>query len=172
MRCTPKTRETLTSFPDTQSPTYCAIISSHVVFYNIPTREGTPWSLNSWKGKSRTCHRISRRSLKSAACMFLDYKKICYGTEWIGFPDLASELKFSNYSIAPRYCTISTSPTVKHEDGTYTMDSRLIAQELEKLHPSPPFYPDDPLSSKARPRRQIAMPAGPTSYPKNTFAYD
>lgn len=41
-----------------------------------------------------------------------------------------------------------TVPTVKLPDGTYIMDSWVIAQELEKQYPSPSLQLDSPLREK------------------------
>lgn len=90
----------------------------------------------------------------NAARMILNYKKIEYETEWIEFPDLAPKLTsygiLPNDSKAPGYWADYTSPTVRHKDGAYTMDSWLIVQELEKLHPSPPLHLNDPIVVQMR----------------------
>ncbi|TGJ78543.1 hypothetical protein E0Z10_g10217 [Xylaria hypoxylon] len=41
-----------------------------------------------------------------------------------------------------------TVPTVKMPDGTYIMDSIVIAREIEKQHPSPPLDIDSPIRQR------------------------
>lgn len=48
---------------------------------------------------------------------------------------------------SPAY-TKYTIPTMQFEDGTYIMDSKAIAERLEKDHPSPPLHLDSPILSK------------------------
>jgi glutathione S-transferase len=51
---------------------------------------------------------------------------------------------------APGYFTDYSIPAIKFEDGTYSMDSWPIAQELEKRYPSPSLRVDDPVAVQVR----------------------
>ncbi|PVI04228.1 hypothetical protein DM02DRAFT_611662 [Periconia macrospinosa] len=86
--------------------------------------------------------------------MILNYKGIDYKTEWVEYPDLVSKFKGfglpPNDKNAPGYFTDYSSPAVKYEDGTYDMDSWLIAQSLERRYPEPSLHLDDPITVKIR----------------------
>ncbi|KAG9186962.1 hypothetical protein G6011_10070 [Alternaria panax] len=111
--------------------------SSDVILFDLPSRQGTAWSLNPWKTR-----------------MALNYKKIDYTTEWVEYPDLAPKFKSvgipPNPKDAPGYFTDYSSPAIKHANGTYQMDSWPIAFELEKQHPSPSLHLDDPIVVEIR----------------------
>ncbi|OAK98600.1 hypothetical protein IQ06DRAFT_294972 [Phaeosphaeriaceae sp. SRC1lsM3a] len=107
-------------------------MSSQIVFYDLPSRQGTAWSLNPWKTR-----------------MVLNYKKLDYKTEWIEYPDLAPTLK--SYGVPPNdpnaigYHTDYSSPALRFPSGKYMQDSWPIAHELEKLYPSPSLHLSEPI---------------------------
>ncbi|KAF1944445.1 hypothetical protein EJ02DRAFT_452309 [Clathrospora elynae] len=111
--------------------------SSGVVLYDLPSKQGTTWSLNPLKTR-----------------MILNYKKIDYTTEWVEYPDLAPTFKTlgipPNPKDAPGYYADYSSPAIKYPDGTYQMDSWPIAHELEKRYPNPSLHLDDPIVLKIR----------------------
>ncbi|KAF2264480.1 glutathione S-transferas-like protein [Lojkania enalia] len=108
-----------------------------VTLYDIPSKDGTTWSLNPWKTR-----------------MILNYKGIPYKTEWVEYPDLNPILKSCGFqphdSDMPGYYTDYTSPAVRFEDGECVMDSWKIAQEIERRYPSPPLHLDDPVVVSVR----------------------
>ncbi|CAO2650788.1 Nn.00g020800.m01.CDS01 [Neocucurbitaria sp. VM-36] len=112
-------------------------MSSQVVLYDLPSQQGTSWSLNPWKTR-----------------MILNFKGIDYKTEWIEYPDLAPTLKSfglpPNDKNAPGYFADYSSPAIRYPDGTYGMDSWLIAQELEKRYPSPSLHFHNPIAVQAQ----------------------
>jgi hypothetical protein len=50
----------------------------------------------------------------------------------------------------PGYSKDYTSPAVKYPDGSYQMESWIIAHELEKRYPSPALELDDPIVVQMR----------------------
>ncbi|KAJ9642191.1 hypothetical protein H2204_002560 [Knufia peltigerae] len=95
-----------------------------VIFYDLPSKQGTAWSLNPWKTR-----------------LYLNYKNIPYKTEWTEYPDLAP--KFEKFGIPPNETGFKyTSPTVKMPDGSYVMESRRIADALERVFPTPSMHID------------------------------
>ncbi|KAF2733185.1 glutathione S-transferas-like protein [Polyplosphaeria fusca] len=111
-----------------------------VVLYDLPSRQGTCWSLNPWKTR-----------------MALNIKGADYKTEWIPYPDLASTFKAlgipPNKPDEPGYFGDYTSPAVSFVDGknnTYVMDSWKIIKEVESRYPSPSLHLDDPIVVQVR----------------------
>ncbi|KAI1149517.1 putative glutathione S-transferase [Nemania diffusa] len=101
--------------------------SSKIVLFDLPSREPNhAWSLNTWKTR-----------------LALNYKGLDYETEWLEYPDIKPRL-------LPHFPDNKdfTVPTVKLPDGTYIMDSWVIAQELEKRYPSPSLHLDEALQQK------------------------
>ena len=78
------------------------------------------------------------------ARLALNYKGIPYLTEWVEYPDLKP--KFQSLGLQPNNKSVSvaeySSPVVRMTDGTYVMDSRKIADTLEKLQPEPSLHLD------------------------------
>ena len=81
------------------------------------------------------------------ARLILNFKGIPYKTEWIEYPDLAPT--FKSFGIPPNEppATAYTSPTIRVSDK-YFMESRKIADVLEREYPSPPLYLDSPILKK------------------------
>ncbi|KAM0257019.1 hypothetical protein ACHAQJ_004612 [Trichoderma viride] len=106
--------------------------SEQITLFDLASQEPcTSWSLNPWKTR-----------------LLLNYKGIDYKTEWINYPEIAP--RFSPH-IPPndgRGLKPYTIPTVQFPDGTYLMESRKIAEDIEKKHPSPPVYLDSPTVRK------------------------
>ncbi|KAI3334115.1 putative glutathione S-transferase [Ustulina deusta] len=101
--------------------------SSKIVLFDLPSKEPIhAWSLNTWKTR-----------------LVLNYKGLDYETEWLEYPEIKPRLQ-------PHFPTNEefTVPTIKLPDGTYIMDSQVIAEELEKQHPSPSLHLDSPLYQK------------------------
>ena len=74
----------------------------------------------------------------------LNYKKLPYKTTWMEYPELAPTLK--GLGVAPNEeGPPYTSPTVRFPDGTFAMDTKKIAAELEKRHPSPSMHLDSSI---------------------------
>ncbi|KIX97164.1 uncharacterized protein Z520_07278 [Fonsecaea multimorphosa CBS 102226] len=82
------------------------------------------------------------------ARLVLNYKGIPYKTEWIEYPDLKPT--FSKFGI-PAHTSGPyeyTSPTIRLPSGEYVMESRVIADKLEQLHPSPSLHLDSPYLAR------------------------
>ncbi|KAL1791839.1 hypothetical protein ACET3X_009590 [Alternaria dauci] len=113
------------------------MLSSKVILFDLPSRDGIAWSLNPWKTR-----------------MILNYKKIDYTTEWVEYPNVAPKFKSlgipPNPKDAPGYSSDYTIPAIKHANGTYQMDSWPIALELEKQYPTPSLHLDDPIVVRIR----------------------
>ncbi|KAJ4380658.1 hypothetical protein N0V86_004019 [Didymella sp. IMI 355093] len=121
-------------------------MSGQTILYDLPTKQGTAWSLNPWKTR-----------------LILNFKGIDYKTEWVEFPDVEPKMKSlglaPNPKDAPGYFADYSIPAIKYEDGSCQMDSWLIAHELEKRYPSPSLHLDDPVNIKIR--DQISHILGP-----------
>ncbi|KAI0097882.1 putative glutathione S-transferase [Nemania sp. FL0031] len=101
--------------------------SSKIVFFDLPSKDPIhAWSLNTWKTR-----------------LILNYKGIDYETEWLEYPEIKPRLQ-PHFPDNEEF----TVPTVKMPDGTYIMDSLVIARELEKQYPSPDLQIDSPLRQK------------------------
>ncbi len=82
------------------------------------------------------------------ARLFLNVKGIPYETQWIEYPDIAPT--FKSFGIPPNAeGTPYTVPTIRIGDK-YIMDSREIADELEKQHPSPSLHLDSAILPKVQ----------------------
>ncbi|CAI6341388.1 unnamed protein product [Periconia digitata] len=132
-------------------------MSSQVVLYDLPSKQGTAWSLNPWKTR-----------------MILNYKGIDYKTEWVEYPDLAPT--FKSFGLpptdknAPGYFTDYSSPAIKYEDEKYEMDSWPIARSLETRYPEPSLQLDDPINVKIRDYIEKLMgPIVPHAIPKVVY---
>lgn len=81
------------------------------------------------------------------ARLVLNYKGIDYETKWVEYPDVAPTMK--SFGLSPNSeGTPYTIPAVQLPDGTYMMDSREIATELEHRYPSPSLWLDSPVLKK------------------------
>ena len=99
------------------------------------------------------------------ARLLLNLKGIPYKTEWLEYPDIAPTLK--SFGIPPNEPpdTAYTCPAIRISDK-YVMDSRKIADVLEKEYPSPPLHLDSPIVKKVeelfpqciRPLRPVFLP--------------
>ncbi|KAF2970043.1 hypothetical protein GQX73_g3570 [Xylaria multiplex] len=98
--------------------------TSKILFFDLPSKEPNhAWSLNTWRTR-----------------LLLNYKGLDYETEWLEYPEIKPRLQ-PHFPDKEEF----TVPTIKLPDGTYIMDSMVIAKEIERLHPSPPIYLDSPL---------------------------
>ena len=92
---------------------------------------------------SRSGHPTDSRTARLA----LNYKGIDYETMWLEYPDVAPTLK--SFGLSPNSEGMPyTIPAVQLPDGTYMMDSRKIATELEHRYPSPSLRLDSPILKK------------------------
>ncbi|KKA28240.1 hypothetical protein TD95_002432 [Thielaviopsis punctulata] len=102
------------------------------------------WSPNPWKTR-----------------LILNYKGIDYETEFLEYPEVKPRLEAhlppgnDPHYPAPTY----TIPTVKFPDGTYLMDSRVIATELEKRYPSRSLHLDSPYLPRLEALVSVLMSA-------------
>ncbi|CAI6248900.1 unnamed protein product [Periconia digitata] len=113
-------------------------MTTKVVLYDIPSKPPQQaWSLNPWKIR-----------------MVLNLKGIDYETVWLEYPDIAPTLKSygvpPNDRSAPGITADYSSPAIRYEDNTLSMDSWKIVYELEKRYPSPSLHLDDSIVLKIR----------------------
>lgn len=104
-------------------------MSSEIVLYDLPSRGRTAcWSLNPWKARAS-----------------LNFKGLPYKTEFVEYPDLAPKFKALGVPANDKSISLAeySSPVAKMPDGSYIMDSRAIAEALEKLQPEPSLHMDD-----------------------------
>ncbi|VUC37989.1 unnamed protein product [Clonostachys rosea] len=97
------------------------------ILIDIPTKEPRRcWSLNPWKTR-----------------MLLNYKGIDYRTEWVEYPHLQARLE---QFVAPNINGHKfSSPALELPDGTYLMDSYVIAEAIERSYPTPSVHLGNPL---------------------------
>ncbi|PYH99130.1 putative glutathione S-transferase [Aspergillus ellipticus CBS 707.79] len=104
--------------------------SQQIVFFDLPTK--TPcitWSPNPWKTR-----------------LLLNFKGIDYRTQWVEYPDIKPTFE---KHIPPNPTGFPYSiPTVLLPDGTYIMDSREIANSIEKQYPQPSLHLDSNYLTK------------------------
>lgn len=104
---------------------------SQIILYDLPSCPSKGrracWSLNPWKTR-----------------LALNFKGLDYKTDWVEYPDIAPRLK-PHVPQNPPGNTPYTIPTVQLPDGTYIMDSKPIAQRLERDYPSPSLNLDSPI---------------------------
>ncbi|CAG9985612.1 unnamed protein product [Clonostachys byssicola] len=101
--------------------------SGRFTLIDIPTKEPRKcWSLNPWKTR-----------------MLLHYKSIDYETEWVEYPHLQARLE---PFVAPNASGHKfSSPALKLPNGTYLMDSYVIAEAIERSHTTPSLHLGNPL---------------------------
>lgn len=100
------------------------------------------------------------------ARLVLNLKGIPYKTEWLEYPDIAPTLK--SFGVPPNEppATAYSSPAIRISDK-YVMDSRKIADVLEKEHPSPSLHLDSPIVKKVEELApQCTTPLGPVFMPR------
>ncbi|KAL2066015.1 hypothetical protein VTL71DRAFT_2086 [Oculimacula yallundae] len=107
---------------------------SQVILYDLPTK-GKPfcWSPNPWKTR-----------------LALNFKGIDYKTEWVEYPDIKARLSPHVTPNSPPD-TEYTIPAAQFPDGTYIMDSKPIADRLEKDYPTPSLHLDSPILQEVYP---------------------
>lgn len=106
-----------------------------ITFFDIPSKDGHTWSFNPWKTR-----------------FVLNYKSLPYHTAWTEYPDIAPVLSPHLPPAVPPPSTSSyTIPAIRFPDGTYLMDSKKIALELETRYPAPQYpslHLDSPVLAK------------------------
>lgn len=115
-------------------------MASHqkIILFDLASKDGNKcWSLNPWKTR-----------------FALNFKGLDYTTEFLEYPALQIRLS-AHLPGADAY----TSPTIAYTDGRYIMDSRAIADLLEKDHPSPSLHLDSPYLAKLEALMPNLMPA-------------
>ncbi|KAI1181333.1 putative glutathione S-transferase [Nemania sp. FL0916] len=110
--------------------------TSKIVLFDIPSKDPNhAWSVNTWRTR-----------------LYLNYKGLDYETEWLEYPEIKPRF-LPHFPAREQY----TVPTIKLPDGKYIMDSWLIAEELEKLYPTPSLHVDSPLRARYIPLLQQAF---------------
>lgn len=127
-----------------------------VVFYDLLSKDGIGcFSPNAWKSKCTPVPLVHvtkpiAETLQTARSA-LNFKGIPYETKWMEFPDIAPT--FKSLGIPPNTpieCQFEYScPTVQLPDGTFVMESRKIADALEKLQPEPSLRLDTQYLERA-----------------------
>lgn len=96
-------------------------LDQKIILFDLASKDGNKcWSYNPWKTR-----------------FALNFKKLDYTTEFLEYPSLETRLS-PHLPGADAY----TSPTIAYTDGRYIPDSRVIADVLDKDHPSPPLHLD------------------------------
>ncbi|KAJ5503495.1 Glutathione S-transferase N-terminal [Penicillium fimorum] len=99
--------------------------SNQYILYDIPSGKApsVTWSPNPWKTR-----------------LLFNFKGIDYRTQWVEYPDIKSTLE---PHVAPNPGDTAYSiPTIVCPDGTYIMDSRKIANYIERQAPLPSLHLD------------------------------
>lgn len=110
----------------------------NIILFDLASKDGNKcWSYNPWKTR-----------------FVLAHKKLAYTTEFLDYPDIKKRL--SPHIAAQDY----TIPAIQYTDGRYIMDSKAIAQAIEKDHPTPSLHLDSPYLPKlARLLEEDLIPA-------------
>lgn len=147
-------------------------MSEEVILYDIPSKNPRHcWSLNPWKSSLHTMSLSATRRPKNTdqrltARLILNLKGIPYKTEWLEYPDIAPTLKSFGVPPSEPPDTAYTCPTIRISDK-YVMDSRKIADVLEKEHPSPSLHLDSPILKKVEELApQCIAPIAPIFLPR------
>lgn len=110
-----------------------------ITLFDLASKDGNKcWSLNPWKAR-----------------FVLNFKGLDYQTEFVEYPDLKPRL-------APHFdapLDAYTSPTIQYINGSYIMDSKVIAQTIDKDHPEPSLHLDSPYLTKLEEILPNLMPA-------------
>ncbi|KAI9150109.1 Glutathione S-transferase-like protein ustS [Paramyrothecium foliicola] len=105
-------------------------MSGKAVLYDLPSKgPRITWTLNAWKGR-----------------LVLNFKGTDYRMEWVEYGDM--EPTFAPHVEANTEGWPYTIPTVQFPDGKWVMDSRKIAEELERRQPEPSLRLESPKVSK------------------------
>ncbi|KAJ5881592.1 Glutathione S-transferase N-terminal [Penicillium soppii] len=98
---------------------------SQYLLYDIPSGKApcATWSPNPWKTR-----------------LLLNFKGLDYQTQWVEYPDIKSTLE--NHVTPNEGSFPYTCPTLACPDGTYVMDSRKIADYIERQAPLPSLHLD------------------------------
>ncbi|KAK1997649.1 hypothetical protein LX36DRAFT_608346 [Colletotrichum falcatum] len=100
-------------------------MAEQLIFLDIPDRNNTCWSLNTWKIR-----------------LALNYKGIDYKTEWVEYPDIEPRLRPTGLEGDPNQVALFTCPTVQFPDETYVMNSAKIIKRIEADCPEPSLHLD------------------------------
>ncbi|KAK0732523.1 hypothetical protein B0T21DRAFT_334731 [Apiosordaria backusii] len=112
-----------------------------VILFDLPSKPPCKtWSLNPWKTR-----------------LLLNFKNIPYKTEWKEYPDIAPRL--SPHLPPNESGSAYTIPTVILPSGEYVTDSKVIAQKLQSLYPSPHINLSSPYQAKIEGIMSRLMPA-------------
>ncbi|CAI7678909.1 unnamed protein product [Penicillium pancosmium] len=99
--------------------------STQFVLYDIPSGKAScvTWSPNPWKTR-----------------LLFNFKGLDYRTQWVEYPNIKSTLE--NHVAANTRIPVYTVPTIACPDGTYIVDSRKIANHIERQFPLPSLHLD------------------------------
>ncbi|KAM3556982.1 hypothetical protein MY1884_004771 [Beauveria asiatica] len=104
--------------------------SEKIVLFDLPSKEPcVAWSLNPWKTR-----------------LLLNYKGLDYETKCVEYPDIKPTLQPHAEPGDSRWPY--TIPAIKFPDGTWSQDSRKIADLIEKRYPEPSVHLDSPYQSR------------------------
>jgi glutathione S-transferase len=110
-----------------------------ITLFDLASKDGNKcWSLNPWKAR-----------------FVLNFKGLDYQTEFVEYPDLKPRLAPHFDKPLDQY----TSPTIQYTDGRYIMDSKAIAQTIDKDHPQPSLHLDSSYLTKLEEILPRLMPA-------------
>ncbi|GAB1733239.1 hypothetical protein NU195Hw_g8447t1 [Hortaea werneckii] len=100
-------------------------VDSKLILFDLVRRDGErSWSGNVWKAR-----------------LFLNYKGIPYQTHWVDYLTLTPTL--SSLGCPPNEQGRYTVPTVRLPDGSWIMDSLVIARKLNEMYPEPKLIFDE-----------------------------
>lgn len=100
-----------------------------IILFDLASKDGNKcWSYNPWKTR-----------------LVLAHKSLPYTTEFLDYPQIKQRI---GPHLPPSTIERYTIPTIQYTDGRYIIDSRVIAETIEKDFPSPPLYLDSPYLEK------------------------
>ncbi|KAK9438332.1 putative glutathione S-transferase [Metarhizium brunneum] len=104
--------------------------TGQITLLDLPSKEPcSTWSFNPLKTR-----------------MLLNFKGLDYKTEWIEYPDIKPKIQ---PNLPPNESgTPYTIPTIILPENIWIMDSRKIANYIDKSHPQPSVHLDSPYTTK------------------------
>lgn len=93
--------------------------SEPITFFDIPSKDGTPWSFNPWKSEGIPDLNVMTIKLTSDLARFLlNYKGLDYKTEWVHSP--SPNRKTQALTEPPRSNTPTSNPDSSPSESSHS----------------------------------------------------
>ena len=121
--------------------------NGEIEFFDLPSKGDVDkcWSPNTWYVSRYLLYPRQAPVYADPTCrkgrIVLNFKSVPYRTTWLEYPEVAPKLK--EFGVPPNAEGVPyTLPTIRLPDGSFVMDSKNIAVEMEKRHPKPSLHLD------------------------------